>query len=259
MKRITVIFACLLIAGPIAGAEYSERVKFAIEQLRTSKNAAGVPKLDGCASGAGSRHGAFYLLYPYFFSQATREDVALMLKDSNPLVRILGARRILNPFLRPQPLESIDFLAKDTVKVEVGPLYESREHYQIMTVAEVVEKMKKDPEFLFKRYNGETVQLGYILEAQPLRSLRAIDLPLPAFPPDELQAGIGGNVTLRFVVKDDCSIADVSVIQSSLREFEGAAKEAVSHWRFSRADEDTEKKHPPAVLECQFVFGFKGD
>src|SRR5205814_1870496 len=58
--------------------------------------------------------------------------------------------------------------------------------------------------------------------------------PLPAYPIDVLRAGIGeGFVVLRFSVKEDCSIADIEIVRSSISDFGSAAKEAISRWKFT--------------------------
>jgi TonB family protein len=251
MKYLSII---LLSVISLRAADYSDGIKYAIEQLRASKPADGVPVLRGYDSNAGGVHGTFYLLWPYFFSRATRQDVALMLKDPSPLVRVLGARRVLEPFMRPLSLEAIAFLSEDTAEIRVGPLYEPKEHFETMTVASVIERMKKDPDFLFKPYWGEQVRLIGVMEAQPIRSVRAIDLPLPTYPSEMRRARISGKVTMRFVVAGDSAITDMQVIKSSQREFEPAAKDAISRWKFERTTGATKE---PIPLECTFVFDFK--
>jgi TonB family protein len=251
MKYLSIL---LVLVTSLRAAEYSDGIKYALEQFRASKPADGVPVLRGYDSNFGGVHGTFYLLWPYFFARATREDVALMLKDPSPLIRILGARRVLEPFMRPLPLEALALLSEDTAEVRVGPLYEPNEHFETMTVAAVIERMKKEPDFLLKPYFGERVRLLGVLEVQPLRTVKAMDLPLPTYPPEMRRARITGEVTARFVIKGDSTVTEISVIKSSQREFEPAAKEAISRWKFARAPDGSKE---PIALECTFVFEFK--
>lgn len=258
--RVTKHFAFFLLFTLAArAAEYSDGVRLALEQLRATKNSTGVPVLGGRSSGYGGVHGTFYLLWPYFFARATPEDVALMLNDPSPLIRILGARRILEPFLRPLPIEALDVLAEDKTEVRVGPIHEPKEHFEMMTVSAVVERMKREPNFLFQPFYGERVQLDSIMELQPLRSVRPLDAPLPAYPPEMARAGLAGEVILRFVVKTDGSSNEISVVRSSHREFESTAKEAVARWRFSRPPPSDGHTVESPVLECRVVFAIKDE
>lgn len=247
----------LLLALSARAAEYSDGVKFALEQLRTSRNSDSVPVLGGYSSSYGGAHGTFYLLWPYFMARATPEDVALMLKDSNPLVRILGARRVLEPFLRPLPVEALDSLAQDKEEIRAGPIPGSKSGFETMTVSAVIEKMKRDPKFLFQPCYGERVQLDGIRELHSLQNFQPIEVPLPAYPSEMARAGIAGEIILRFVVNADGSTGETSIMRSSHQEFEPAAKEAVSRWRFSRLSQGDVRTETPAVLECRLVFEIK--
>lgn len=59
-----------------------------------------------------------------------------------------------------------------------------------------------------------------------------LSVPLPAYPTQMMSAGIGGEATLSFVVREDGSVADVAVVNASQQEFADPAKEAVAHWKF---------------------------
>jgi TonB family protein len=103
---------------------------------------------------------------------------------------------------------------------------------------------------------SHSVTLKYVSEGgKPLRSVYPASWPLPAYPIDVLRAGIGeGSVVVRFSVREDCSIADVQIVRSTISDFEGSAKEAVSRWKFVRPPGSKVTHWPTVVIECRFDF-----
>lgn len=261
MWRAILISSCItfLSASVARATDYSESIKYVLDQLRASKHTSGMPMLTGHASGVGGVHGAFYLLYPYISAYASPENARLMLKDASPVVRIAVAKCILIPHLRPLPLESLDCLANDNDQLWVGPLHDPIHSFKIMTVAEVIAEMKKNPDFLFIPYYGEKIRMDYITEVRPLQSVRPVDTPLPEFPHEMRHARLSGYVTARFEVNEDGSVGDISIIKSPLKEFERPVKKTISKWRFSFADQLPQEKRTPVVLECKFTFYFEDD
>jgi TonB family protein len=58
-------------------------------------------------------------------------------------------------------------------------------------------------------------------------------------------------VTLKFVVKPDGSTSEISVVKSTKKDFEPAAKSAVERWKFARTAPSDGTK---VSLECQLIF-----
>ncbi|AWI07944.1 energy transducer TonB [Ereboglobus luteus] len=261
MWRVIFALSCIIfLSTSVARAtDYDEDIKYALNQLRAYKHESGLPMLAGYSSGIGGAHGAFYLLYPYIRTHASPENARLMLKDASPVVRIAAAKCILTPSLRPLPLKYLDCLANDKEQLWVGPFHNAKQSYKVMTVAEVVEEMRKDPEFLFKHYYGEKVRMDYITEARPLQSVQPVNAPLPEFPHEMRRANMSGYVTVRFTVNENGSVGEVFIIKSPLKEFERPVKKAVSKWRFSFSDQLPQEKRTPIVLECKFTFYFEND
>lgn len=73
--------------------------------------------------------------------------------------------------------------------------------------------------------------------APPQRTLRAVSMPQPRYPPDALRSGTGGEVLVEFTVERDGSVSDVRVLRSSPpRTFDREALNAVRRWRFEPGD-----------------------
>jgi protein TonB len=56
--------------------------------------------------------------------------------------------------------------------------------------------------------------------------------PAPIYPYQLNREGVGGDVRLRFIVTPEGKVRDITVVTSSRAEFERAAKDALSKWRF---------------------------
>lgn len=74
----------------------------------------------------------------------------------------------------------------------------------------------------------------------------------PKFPFLMRQAGISGEVVVSFRVREDGSVDDVTVVRSSRKEFESAAKECISKWRFKPAS--IEGRPVSTRLQMPFIF-----
>lgn len=66
------------------------------------------------------------------------------------------------------------------------------------------------------------------LDQQPVARLQS----KPAYPFEMRRAGINGEVTIQFIVDTNGDVRDPFVVKSSQREFEAAALQAVSKWKF---------------------------
>ena len=79
----------------------------------------------------------------------------------------------------------------------------------------------------------------------------------PQYPREMRQAGVKGEVTVDFIVDQDGNVQNAYALKSSRREFEAAAVEAVSQWKFSPG-----QKGGRAVnthMQVPIVFSLSGD
>ncbi len=93
----------------------------------------------------------------------------------------------------------------------------------------------------------QAIDLQQLSSDEPISSLKRLaDLPTPTLPIPRRQvapiypramarSGIVGHVLVAFVVKQDGSVKDVEIVRSSRAEFEAAAIECVSQWKFRPA------------------------
>lgn len=147
-RKMKTIFTAFLVWVFVsqAFAAVNRRLVHVLEQLRqcTFTLREELPAVGGPAMGVTSQDHEFYLLYPYVHNVATSEDLKEMLRDPNPVVRIMGAKCLVNnddPELR----ETVTALQADKAAVYVAPygctIYKS-------TVAEVIAALRADPNFL---------------------------------------------------------------------------------------------------------------
>jgi RNA polymerase sigma factor (sigma-70 family) len=76
--------------------------------------------------------------------------------------------------------------------------------------------------------SGETYDFGKLDQVPRSKSQTR-----PQYPAEMRQAGIGGDVTVDFIVDRGGNVVNAIAAKSSRREFESAAVEAVSQWEFS--------------------------
>ena len=60
----------------------------------------------------------------------------------------------------------------------------------------------------------------------------------PQYPREMRQAGISGQVVVDFIVDQNGNVQNASAVKSSQKEFEAAAVDAVSQWKFSPGRKD---------------------
>jgi RNA polymerase sigma factor (sigma-70 family) len=118
------------------------------------------------------------------------------------------------------------------------------------TAAEAADMRKDDAEF--RRLGDESAglqkQLQQVAQAQAANAApsgetydfgkldqvpRSKSQTRPQYPAEMRQAGIGGDVTVDFIVDRGGNVVNAIAAKSSRREFESAAVEAVSQWEFS--------------------------
>lgn len=106
------------------------------------------PFIGGSSVGYAGGPGEFFLLIPYFRHQASAEDVALMLKDKSPVVRVMAAYLVLGGDKKLKDI-SLSSLENDKTPLEVaagGCIVEE------LTLAELVQRVRKNPDYLGERW-----------------------------------------------------------------------------------------------------------
>ncbi|WP_069961035.1 hypothetical protein [Lacunisphaera limnophila] len=143
MKRALLLI--LLLAGIAeSSAAYDKRLVYVLEQLRHCRSAFDeAPEIGGEAVGEGGAPHAFYLLYPYVRQFASDVDLSAMCHDKSPVVRVMAAKCIVNR-KNSAVVDHLDDLSNDSEKLLVFPYGCSGFE---MTVAEIVAKLKSDPDF----------------------------------------------------------------------------------------------------------------
>jgi hypothetical protein len=127
-----------------ASAAYSKGLIYVLEQLRHCQSAFNeAPEIGGEFVGDAATPHAFYLLYPYVSQFSSDQDLIAMCGDKSPVVRVMAAKCIVNR--KNSAAESaLTSLSKDSTKLMVFRCgcvgFE-------MTVAEIVGKLKKDPDY----------------------------------------------------------------------------------------------------------------
>lgn len=143
MKRALMVI--LLLVGVVESlAAYNQRLIYVLEQLRHCRSAFDeTPEIGGEAVGATGTAHTFSLLYPYVSQFASDADLVAMCRDKSAVVRVMAAKCIVNR-KRSAAAGALDALSKDSEKLLVFPYGCTGIE---MTVAEIVAKLKKDPDF----------------------------------------------------------------------------------------------------------------
>lgn len=78
--------------------------------------------------------------------------------------------------------------------------------------------------------------------------------PLPAFPHELLIARVNGEATVSFLVREDGSVADVSIVAASQREFAEPTKAIVARWQFFPVKDRSSGKSTTLRMTSRIVF-----
>ena len=107
-------------------------------------------------------------------------------------------------------------------------------------------------------YKGSDHTISARLRISPSDDGRAdpIALPLPAYPQKMLGAGIGGEATVKFLVREDGTVSDVSIIASTQSEFGDPTREAAAHWRFTPPKHRRTQAPVKLWMTCRVIFKF---
>ena len=84
---------------------------------------------------------------------------------------------------------------------------------------------------------------------KPPAILKQVDAP---FPPEALDAGVGGTVVMEVDIGADGKVLDARVVQSAGPAFDGSALSAVKQFEFSPAEVDGQ----PAAVRIQYAYEF---
>lgn len=79
-------------------------------------------------------------------------------------------------------------------------------------------------------------------------------LPMPSYPIELLEAGVQGHAKIQFLVREDGSVADVSVVSADSEEFGIEAKKAVAAWSFTPGKNRNGGKPAAVRMQCDFDF-----
>ena len=231
--------------------EYTHEVRVSLSKIRKEAVRDGLPCLEGHTGGAPGRYGAYMVYFPRIYGNATRQDIELMLKDSNPVIRLIGARIALNY----GPINfDVSRLSGDTARLWVGPFRHSKENFRQMTVAEVLLEMRNDPLFELRFDYGESVQVDYIKPIGAQESTKLILGKLPEYPFEMAAAAIAGDVTARIVFKKDSVEPEIRIVKSRHREFDEATTWALSKWRINPGTPPVANSADTLEFECRIKF-----
>jgi hypothetical protein len=187
--------------------------------------------------------------YPVINGTATREDVSLMLKDTNPVVRLLGARLALN---RSIESDALGALSHDDTLVWVGPLYHGGEKFRRMKVSEIMVELRNDPLFELRSEPDCSVHLESVKEVTASDGTAFVFGRLPEYPMEMAGARLDGQVTATIKFSGDSKQAEVKVTKSSQREFEEPTIWALSKWELYSTTGVLDRRD--RVFECHLVF-----
>lgn len=84
-------------------------------------------------------------------------------------------------------------------------------------------------------------------------------LPLPAYPFELMRANLRGEVKIRFLVLEDGSVGEVSVVSASIEEFGPPTKEAAASWKFIPVDRNGAPATVNVWMTCRVLFRMEED
>jgi len=242
----------LLLSGvPSFAADYSARIRPAISDIRKDISRDGMPRLQGHSFGYPGHSGAYPLNFPTIYGNATMRDIELMLKDSNPVVRLVAAMVVINRGLDPNLLSD---LAHDSAFLLVGPFPLTKEDFRRMKVSEVLSEMEDDPRFQLRMNFGESVRMDYIVEKRGQGGSKVVVAGLPGYPFEMARAGIVGEVTANVIFESPPTKPLVRILKSTHREFEEATMRALSKWELRKTLPESSTSPEIAEFECRMVF-----
>lgn len=105
----------------------------------------------------------------------------------------------------------------------------------------------------FANFNGMKVFDPSMLDQQPVPQYQA----RPNYPFEMRRAGIAGEVTVDFIVDPEGNVVNAYALKSSQHEFEAAAVQAVSKWKFKAGRKSG--KSVPTHMQVPIVFTLNED
>jgi TonB family protein len=255
MKVLKLSLLYLVSGLMVLAVDYSRPIRGALAEIRKDVSPNGLPQLRGHSPGYPGSYGAFILYFPKIYGNATRADVELMLKDVNPVIRLIGARIAMNYGM---PYSLYMGLEQDTSRLWVGPFLHAAERFREMTVAEVYAEMRHDPLFQLRAHEEGSVHLDFLNETgKQVRSTIVLG-SLPDYPAELANAGITGTVLVRITFVTDSAKPKIEILKSSQPEFNEATIWAISKWELKAASPSIEASAPRA-FECRISFKLADD
>lgn len=105
----------------------------------------------------------------------------------------------------------------------------------------------------FSNFNGMRVFDPSMLDQQPVPQFQA----RPQYPFEMRRAGIAGEVTVDFIVDPEGNVQNAYALKSSQHEFEAAAVQAVSKWKFKAGRKGG--RSVPTHMQVPIVFTLNED
>ncbi len=165
------------------------------------------------------------------------------------------------PKLEPDEPEKVDTTEEAPQKVDIAPPMLT-DVPQIATDTSFVQKLQPPPpdstkptvamtvipQNIGNQFKGMQVFDPSMLDQQPVPQYQA----RPNYPFEMRRAGISGEVTVDFIVDPDGNVANAYALKSSQKEFEPAAVQAVSKWKFKAGRKAG--KSVPTHMQVPIVF-----
>jgi len=105
----------------------------------------------------------------------------------------------------------------------------------------------------FSQFNGMKVFDPSMLDQQPVPKLQI----RPQYPFEMRRAGIGGEVTVDFIVDQNGDVQNAYALKSTQHEFEAEAVKAVSRWKFKPGRKSG--RNVPTHMQVPIVFSLNED
>jgi hypothetical protein len=245
----------LLASGVLAkGSEFSRPIRKPLEEIRHNISRDGLPCLEGRIHGYPGGSGAYFLNFPRIQALANRHDIEAMLRDSNPVIRLVGAKIAIGTGVDNSAVRA---LSTDSSEVWVGPLYDGGDQFRRMKVSEVMIEIRNDPLFELRSESGASVHVDSIVGLADQNGATVILGKLPEYPYEMARAGVTGDITVRLEFKSNSKRPMIHVLRASQRELEGPTIWALSKWELTTNLPQRESITKAKEFECHLVFSYE--
>ncbi len=228
---------------------YSRDIRGPIQELRRAVSN-GLPCLAGHTPGYPGHWGAYINNYAKIRAAATYADIEAMLRDPHPVVRLVGAKIVLDRGLG----LSLTALANDGTKLIVGPIPGSRPEFKEMTVSEVLIELKNDPLFELRPFPDALVTIDSIKEITHNGGSQFVIAVMPVYPMQMARAGLSGDVVAELLFNPGAEKPEVRILRSSQREFEEPVVWALARWTLKMVASVEQGSPSVSRYECHVQF-----